>query len=195
MYHCIYHERQGAKAFASLSPILALRPVAVLVQEAHVPAARLPAVRRQLHKHFPAYRIFVNRNAQGQTVSGGFGGGRTHYGVTTDKRVKRIGCSVFKSLVEEQKLIITDADIISEISTFIERRNSFAADEGYFDDCVMTLVLFSWLSTQSYFKDLNDVNLRKVMYENQMKAIEDELTPFGFYNDGSSEDEQPLLNF
>jgi len=139
--------------------------------------------------------LFVNRNAQGQTVSGGFGGGRTHYGVTTDKRVKRIGCSVFKSLVEEQKLIITDADIISEISTFIERRNSFAADEGYFDDCVMTLVLFSWLSTQSYFKDLNDVNLRKVMYENQMKAIEDELTPFGFYNDGSSEDEQPLLNF
>jgi len=139
--------------------------------------------------------LFVNRNAQGQTVSGGFGGGRTHYGVTTDKRVKRIGCSVFKSLVEEQKLIITDADIISEISTFIEKRNSFAADEGYFDDCVMTLVLFSWLSTQSYFKDLNDVNLRKVMYENQMKAIEDELTPFGFYNDGSSEDEQPLLNF
>jgi hypothetical protein len=139
--------------------------------------------------------LFVNRNAQGQTVSGGFGGGRTHYGVTTDKRVKRIGCSVFKSLVEEQKLIITDADIISEISTFIEKRNSFSADEGYFDDCVMTLVLFSWLSTQSYFKDLNDVNLRKVMYENQMKAIEDELTPFGFYNDGSSEDEQPLLNF
>ena len=139
--------------------------------------------------------LFVNRSSQGQVVSGGFGGGRTHYGVATDKRVKRIGCSVFKSLVEEQKLIITDADIISEISTFIEKRNSFAADEGYFDDLVMTLVLFSWLSTQSYFKDLNDVNLRKVMYENQMKAIEDELTPFGFFNDGSSEEDKPLLNF
>lgn len=139
--------------------------------------------------------IMVNRNNTGQAVTGGFGGGRTKCGVITDKKVKRIGCSILKSLIEERKLIITDADIISELSTFIERRNSYSADEGYYDDLVMTLVLFSWLSTQNYFKELADINLRKQLYEKQMQAIEDELTPFGFFDDGTPDDEKPLLNF
>lgn len=139
--------------------------------------------------------LLVGRGGQGQTVNGGFGGGRAKFGVTTDKRVKRIGCSVFKSLVEEGKLLIQDADIISEISTFIERRNSFSADDGYTDDMVMTLVLFAWLTTNPYFKELTDLNLRKMIYEKQLQAIEDELTPFGFFDDGTPDDEKPLLNF
>jgi len=139
--------------------------------------------------------LFVNKGSQGQTVNGGFGSGRTRYGVVTDKKVKRIGCSILKSFIEEKKLIITDADIISEISTFIEKRNSFAADDGYYDDLVMTLVLFSWLTTNPYFKDLNNLNLRKLIYEKQLKAIEDELTPFGFFDDGTPDEEKPLYNF
>lgn len=131
--------------------------------------------------------IFVNRTTDGQVVSGGFGGGKTQFGVNTDKRVKRIGCQNFKALVEEKKLLIQDIDIISEISTFIEVRGSYEADDGYNDDLVMTLVLFSWLTSQSYFKDLNDVNMRDVMYHNKMKQIEEELTPFGFLDDGLDE--------
>ena len=88
-----------------------------------------------------------------QTVSGGFGSGKTQLGVMTDKRVKRIGCHNFKSLLEEHKLLVPDADIISEISTFIETKGSYAADDGYHDDLVMTLVLFSWLTTNPYFID------------------------------------------
>lgn len=130
--------------------------------------------------------LFVNAGANGQTVSGGFGGGKTQLGVNTDKKVKRIGCMNFKSLVEENKLLIGDIDTIQEISTFIENnKGTYEADEGYHDDLVMTLVLFSWLTTSPYFRELTDVNLRHAMYKNHIKQIEEELTPFGFYDDGS----------
>jgi hypothetical protein len=128
--------------------------------------------------------VFVNRSTKGQVVSGGFGGGKTQLGVVTDKKVKRIGCSNFKSMLEEKKLLIRDVDTISEISTFIQSKSSFAADEGYNDDLVMTLVLFSWLSTNPYFKELTNVNLRKEMYDTRIKMIEEEVVPFGFINTG-----------
>jgi hypothetical protein len=131
--------------------------------------------------------IFVNRTTGGQAVTGGFGGGKTQLGVVTDKKVKRIGCSNFKSLVEEKKLLIRDADTISEISTFIQKRSSYQADEGYHDDLVMPLVLFSWLSTNPYFKDLTNINIRKELYEKQIEMIEQEITPFGIINDGTEE--------
>jgi len=133
--------------------------------------------------------ISVSRTPQGQVVNGGFGGGKTQLGVITDKKVKRIGCSNFKSMVEEKKLIITDADTIAEISTFIERKNSYSADEGYHDDLVMPLVLFSWLTTNSYFKELTNINIRKELYEARIKMIEEEITPFGFINNGEEENQ------
>lgn len=133
--------------------------------------------------------IYVNRNTKtGQVVSGGFGGGKTQLGVMTDKKVKRVGCFNFKSLMEEKKLLVPDVDTISEIATFIENKNSYEADEGYNDDLVMTLVLFSWLTTNSYFKELSNVNLRQALYEKRMQVIEEELTPFGFINTGIEEE-------
>jgi hypothetical protein len=139
--------------------------------------------------------LFVNRSTTGQTVSGGFGGGRAQLGVLTDRKVKRIGCMNFKTLLEEQKLLIPDADTISEITTFIESRGSYAADDGYTDDLVMTLVLFGWLTTQPYFKDLNDINLREMIYKSRIKMIENELTPFGFISDGQGSEEPVLHDF
>ncbi len=136
--------------------------------------------------------LFVNRTTKGQFVSGGFGGGKTQLGVYTDKAVKRRGCMNLKTLIEEKKLLVTDFDAISEISTFIESKGSFAADDGYHDDIVMTLVLFAWLSTQPYFKELTDVNMRTVIYEKQIQAIEEQLTPFGFISDGREEEAAPL---
>ena len=133
--------------------------------------------------------LMVTRHAsKGQFINGGFGYGKSQMGVSTDRKVKRIGCHNLKSLIEENKLLIFDADIISEISTFIEQRGSYSADEGYHDDLMMTLVLFAWLTTNSYFKELNNINLREVMYKNQMERIEQEMTPFGFVNDGVDRD-------
>lgn len=138
--------------------------------------------------------LFVQRSTNGQMVTGGFGKGKTQFGVNTDKKVKRIGCSTIKSLIEENKLLVMDADTIAEISTFIEVKGSYAADEGYHDDLMMTLVLFGWLTTNPFFKDLNDVNMRELMYKAHIQQIEDELTPFGFYNDGTEVYEIPIEN-
>jgi hypothetical protein len=138
--------------------------------------------------------LFVSRAGGTQHVSSGFAASTLQYGVVTDKKVKRVGCHNFKSLVEENKLLIMDAEIISEISTFIEKKHSYEADDGYHDDLVMCLVLFSWLTSNAYFKDLNNVNLREIMYQEKIKAIEEQLTPFGFYDDGNGQ-EAILYNF
>lgn len=137
--------------------------------------------------------LFVTRHSKGQTVSAGFGGGKTQLGVYTDKKTKRQGCFNLKSLVENKKLLIQDADIISEISTFIEVKNSYAADDGYHDDLIMCLVLLAWASSSNYFEELSNINIRHAIYENHMKAIEDQLTPFGFYNDGRETDEESSI--
>lgn len=110
-------------------------------------------------------------------------------GIRTTNQVKRIGCSTFKSLVEENKLLLFDADVISEISTFIESKGSFAADEGYHDDLIMPLVLFSWASNESLFKDLTNANNRQALYAQKMVQIEEEMTPFGFM--GNLENNEP----
>jgi hypothetical protein len=134
--------------------------------------------------------LWVNRDGtKGQVVSGGFGGRTVQCGVRTDKKVKRIGCSQLKTLVEAQRLLVWDQDVISEFSTFVEVKDSYAADEGYHDDVVMTLVLFGWLTTHPYFRDLTNLNIRESLYENQIRQIEDELTPFGFIADGRDFDQ------
>jgi len=137
--------------------------------------------------------FFVGSNSKsGQYLSGGFSPGAT-LGVRTTKQVKRLGCTSFKSLVEGTKLLIHDPDIINEISTFIEVRGTHKADEGYFDDLVMTLVLFSWATNEPFFKDLTDSNLRKALYEEQFKQIEENLTPFGIIDTGVPEEEKPQI--
>ena len=118
-----------------------------------------------------------------QYLSPGFGKA-TQMGVRMTKQVKRQGCFTLKSLMEENKLLIFDADTISEFSTFIEKQGSWMADEGYFDDLVMSLVLFAWVTSNTYFRDLTDIDIRKKLYDSQMKQIEEELTPFGILTSG-----------
>lgn len=122
-----------------------------------------------------------------QYLSPGFGRS-TQMGVRMTKQVKRQGCFTLKSLVEENKLLIFDADTISEFSTFIEKQGSWMADEGYHDDLVMSLVLFAWVTSNSYFQDLTDIDIRSKLYDNQIKQIEEELTPFGIIQNGTEED-------
>ena len=110
-------------------------------------------------------------------------------GLRTTKSVKRQGCFAIKSLIEEQKLLIFDADVIHELSTFKEKGGTYAADDGYYDDLVMTLVMFGWLTTNKYFHDLMNLDVRKKIYAQQMEQIEDELTPFGVIDNGLDDDE------
>jgi len=131
-----------------------------------------------LHEEIEYDNIFSTVTEKSrQYVSPGFGKS-TRLGVNTSKQVKRQGCFNFKSLMEEKKLLVFDADIIAEISTFVEKGNTYQADEGYNDDCVMCMVLFGWLSTMPFFKELVDVNTREGLYKQEMQSISQNLTPF-----------------
>ena len=128
------------------------------------------------------------RGRAGQVVGSGFSGKRSQLGVRTTAAVKKLGCSNLKTLLEDDKIIIIDYDIISELTTFSQKHNSFEAEEGCNDDLAMCLVLFAWLVAQDYFKEMTDNDVRKRMYEEQKNQIEQDMAPFGFVNDGLGQD-------
>ena len=105
------------------------------------------------------------------------------------KTVKAQGCSNLKTLIEDDKLIVNDYNIVSELTTFIQNKQSFEADEGYNDDLVMCLVIFAWLVQQEYFKELTDQDIRRRIYEEQKNQIEQDMAPFGFILNGVDDEE------
>ena len=124
------------------------------------------------------------RGRAGQVLGGGFSGGRAQLGVRTTKAVKRIGCSNLKQMVEDDKLIIQDLEIISELSTFIVKGQSFEADDGCTDDLVACLFMFAWATDQTYFKELTDMDIRQTMMKEQQDMLEQDMAPFGFVVNG-----------
>ena len=127
------------------------------------------------------------RGRAGQIVGQGFSGKKTQLGVKMSKTVKKVGCSNLKTLIEDEKVIFNDYDIISELTTFIQKHNSFEAEEGCNDDLAMCLVIYAWLVQQDYFKELTDQDVRKRIYEDQRDQIEQDMSPFGFIVDGTED--------
>ena len=128
------------------------------------------------------------RGRAGQIVGQGFSGKKTQLGVKMSKTVKKVGSLNLKTLIEENKLIFQDYEIISELTTFISKHNSFEAEEGCNDDLAMCLVIYAWLVQMDYFKELTDQDVRKRLYEEQKNQIEQDMAPFGFLNDGLGDD-------
>jgi hypothetical protein len=128
------------------------------------------------------------RGRAGQMVGQGFSGKKTQLGIKMSKTVKKVGCSNLKTIIEDDKLVIKDYDIISELTTFIQKSQSFEAEEGCNDDLAMCLVIFAWLVVQDYFKEMTDNDVRKRIYEDQKDQIEQDMAPFGFMSDGLSEE-------
>jgi len=124
------------------------------------------------------------RGRAGQIVGQGFSGKKTQLGVKMSKTVKKVGSLNLKTLIEEDKLIFNDYEIISELTTFISKHNSFEAEEGCNDDLAMCLVIYAWLVQMDYFKELTDQDVRKRLYEEQRNQIEQDMAPFGFMDDG-----------
>lgn len=123
----------------------------------------------------------VKNGTRGQVLSSGFGRNTgCQIGVKTSTTVKRLGCLAIKTLIEEHKLSPEDSNIINEFTTFIQVRKSYEADQGYHDDMVMTLVLFGWLTTQQFFKDLTNEDLRDSIFKNRITSINQNLTPYIF---------------
>lgn len=104
-------------------------------------------------------------------------------GATMTRRVKRIGCSTIKDLIEQRKLIIKDSNTIVEMSTFVSKGNSYQAVGSNHDDLMMNLVMFAWFVTTDIFEGLSDINMKDMLYKERLKAIQDDMLPFGFIPD------------
>ena len=161
----------------------------------------LPDVIWKYAKAFNNAYVFIESNDQGAMVANGL-----YYeleyenvfvesvvkansiGINMNKKVKRIGCSQLKDLIEENKLTIVDPDTIIELSTFEARGTSYEARDGCHDDTVMALVLFGYVTSLPFFNELTDKNIKTFIYQENIKMIEDELVPFGFIDNGGADE-------
>ena len=128
------------------------------------------------------------RGRAGQVVGQGFSGSKTQLGVKMSTTVKKTGCSNMKTLIETDKLTFLDYDIIAELTTFIQKGQAWEAEEGCNDDLAMCIVIFSWLATSDYFRELHDNDVRARLYQEQKEQIEADMAPFGFIDDGMDEE-------
>jgi hypothetical protein len=106
-------------------------------------------------------------------------------GVEMNRKIKRLGCSAIKELIEQNKVIVTDEQTIIEMSTFVGRGQSYEASSGNHDDLMMTLVMFGYFVTTERFADMTDINLKDMLYDKQAREIDDDMVPFGFIDDGA----------
>jgi hypothetical protein len=144
-----------------------------------------PQIAETLHTDLEYENVIkvITGNKKAQQISAGFGRG-VQMGVRMTPLVKRVGCSNLKTLIESDKLIINDFDTIAELTTFVAGRSTFEADDGANDDMVMTLVLFAWMTTQKYFKEIVSHDIRKQLQLQQFSQVDEEILPVGELNDG-----------
>jgi hypothetical protein len=148
-----------------------------------------PQVADSLHADFEyenLWKIFTG-NKKPQQLSAGFARG-IQMGLKMSVQVKAIGCSNLKTLIEGDKLVINDFDTYSELTTFVQQKNTFKAEDGANDDTVMTLVMFSWLTTQQYFKEIVNHDIRKQIQLENMNQIDDDVLPAPIIEDGLEHD-------
>jgi hypothetical protein len=117
-------------------------------------------------------------------------------GIEMNRKVKRIGCSAIKDILEEKKLAIHDEQTILEASTFIASGVSFEASDGNHDDLMMNLVLFAYFSVSNFFSDMTNINVKEMLFKQKMEEIEADVVPFGVINthedNGPSEEDLEL---
>jgi hypothetical protein len=128
------------------------------------------------------WKIFTG-NKKPQQLHSGFGRG-VQMGVKMSPAVKRVGCSNLKTLIEGDKLEVVDFDTISELTTFVANKTSFAAEGDANDDMAITLVLFAWAATQKYFKEIVNHDIRKQIQLENMNQLDDETLPAPIIDDG-----------
>ena len=137
---------------------------------------------------YPNVLMCAMRGRAGQIVGQGFSGKKTQLGVKMSITVKKQGCANLKAIIEDDKLTFNDFEIFQELTTFVQKKQAWEADEGYHDDLVMCMVLFAWLCMQEFFKELTDHDVRRRIYEEQRNQIEQDMAPFGFIDDGLGDD-------
>ena len=124
-----------------------------------------------------------SKGKQGQQWTPGFAK-KLAFGVKTSTQTKQIGCTNLKSLIESDKLLVTDEMTIKELTNFTANKKTYKAEEGNNDDLVMTLVNFSWLMAQKFFRETVSNDMRKVLQEEQLNIIDNDIVPFGAIDNG-----------
>lgn len=129
---------------------------------------------------------FQIKGKQGMQASGGFAAGKNKlaFGLKITAQSKMIGCANLKTLVENDKLILSDEDTITELYSFSANKKTFMAEEGSNDDLAMTLVHFGWLTAQKLFKETVSNDIRYVLQKEQAYLQDVENVPFGFIDNG-----------
>ena len=142
----------------------------------------------QMELEYDNVLMTTQRGRAGQILGAMFSGRGTSMGVRMTKQIKALGTSSIKTLIESDKMIINDFQLIEEMSTFSRRGNSWMAEDGCNDDLMMCLVIFGWLTNQQYFKELSNSNIRNQLYIEQQALIEQDMAPFGFVDDGTPDE-------
>jgi len=184
------YEQVATYKSSSISPILlptVIHNVARLYNDAYilVEINNTPQVADILHhdlEYENVWKVFTG-NKKPQQLSGGFARG-VQLGLKMSPQVKRIGCSNLKTLLETNKLIINDFDTISELTTFVASKNSFAAESDANDDMVMGLVMFAWATTQKYFREIVNHDVRKQIQLENLNQLDEEVLPAPIIEDG-----------
>jgi hypothetical protein len=157
-----------------------------------------PNIIARLGKRYCDAYVIVESNDSGETVYKGLHddleyenlyaestknmGGGLHMGT----KVKRIGCSNLKDLMEGNKLKIWDAQTIIELSYFVAKSDSFSASGNNHDDLVMPLVAFAYFMQTDTFMGMTDINLRELLFQESIQAMEDDIPHAGIFDDGQS---------
>jgi hypothetical protein len=109
---------------------------------------------------------------------------RGYPGVRSTAKVKALGCSMLKELVEKDQLLLSSHRIIEELGLFVKHKKSYAAqDTNVNDDLCTTLWLFAWLTKQDVFQEITKNQLRAALTEKKQQYIDETMTPFGFFTD------------
>ena len=133
-------------------------------------------VATQLHYDIEYPNVFVQGMTKAEDI-----------GITMSRKIKRVGCSTLKELLEENRLVVVDRPTITELMTFVNKGSSFEADRGYHDDMVMNCVLFAWFVTTEFFTHLTDTAVKDLLYAEQQKMIEDDLLPAGVFGEQNTD--------
>lgn len=116
--------------------------------------------------------VFTSKVANGRSM-----------GLEINRKVKRIGTSNLKDLIERGKLKVVDEETIKEFYVYEARRESFEARDGYHDDMIAGLVMLAWFSDTDMFGDMTSNKLRDMMASEKKALIEKSVPALGFLPD------------
>lgn len=160
----------------------------------------VPEIAVELGKWYNEAYMFVENNEIGQEVANmivDFEYENIYWekpslpGYRTTKKTKRIGCSNLKMLAENEGIIIKDFETISEISTFIKNKASYAAEKGHHDDAVMALIGALFFMTDKDYVNIASADFLKGIMTRSGEAVQEaDTSSFGIFDNGIEEKEE-----